>query len=179
VIFFLVSIFLVMFTGGILQMYRSANKHESLSTAQSQINTAFLRLDKEIRYSSGISTPATVGSDPYVEYLMTNTGTAVCVEVRLHVSNGQLQRRTWTQGASPLVPTAWIPLASGVSGATPFTFTAADPTYNFQRLELKLTGTAGMGTTATTKPTDVTFTALNTSLSTNSTTTCTEGRTVP
>lgn len=173
------SVFMTIFTSGVIQMYRAANKDEAASTAQSQVNLAFLRLDKEIRYAAGLSAPDLVGADPYVEYLTTNTGAAVCTELRLHLANGQLQRRTWTRGAVPVTPTPWIPLASGVSSATPFTVSAADPTYNFQRLRLALTATSGKGGTAVSKQSDVTFTALNTSLGTSSATLCTEGRDVP
>jgi type II secretory pathway pseudopilin PulG len=167
------------FTAGVLQMFRSANRSEAASTAQSQINNAFLRLDKEIRYAAGISTPGSVGSDSYVEFLTTNTGTPVCTELRLHVATKQLQRRTWIQGSSPLTPSTWIPLASLVSSTQPFTLSAADATFNFQRLQLKLAGTSGAGGTATSKQTDVTFTALNTSPTTSSATVCTEGRAIP
>jgi type II secretory pathway pseudopilin PulG len=173
----IMSIFLAMFTGGVLQMFRTANRSEAASFTQSQINIAFLRLDREIRYAAGLSTPGYVGPDAYVEYLTTNTGTPVCTELRLHGTTRQLQRRTWTQGS--LAPTAWIPLASDVRSAQPFTLTAADATFNFQRLELKLFADSGGGSTATSKQTDVTFTALNTSLTTSSATVCTEGRATP
>ena len=68
---------------------------------------------------------------------------------------------------------------STVTAAT-FIFSDADSTANFQRLEVQLT----TGTNATKPPmlrqTDVTFTALNTSLATqNDTTECTELRSVP
>jgi len=168
-----------MFTASVLQLFRSANSSEAASTAQSQVNIAFLRLDKEIRYAAAISTPGSVGADSYVEFLTTYTGTPVCTELRLHVATEQLQRRTWIQGSSPLTPSAWIPLASSVSSTQPFTFTAADATFNFQRLRLQLVATSGSGGTATPRQSDITFTALNTSLATSSATTCTEGRAIP
>jgi type II secretory pathway pseudopilin PulG len=173
----IMSIFMSMFTTAILQTYHAANKIESISGAQSQIHTAFLRLDKEIRYAAGISTESSTG-DPYVEYLTTNTGSPVCTELRLDVASRQLQRRTWPQGMSPLTPSNWIPLATEISSVKPFTFTAADSTFNFQRLRLQLAASSGGASTATTKQTDITFTALNTSLGTASATVCTEGRLV-
>lgn len=175
----IMSVMLAMFTGGILQISRSTNKTDSVSAAQSQLNVAFLRLDKEIRYAAGISTPASVGANPYVEFLITNSGTPVCTQLRLNVTSRQLQRRTWTQGTSPLAPTPWMPLASDVSSAQPFTLSSADSTFNFQRLRVQLAASAGAGATATTKRTDITFTAMNTSLTTSSATVCTEGRLVP
>jgi prepilin-type N-terminal cleavage/methylation domain-containing protein len=173
------SIFMTIFSTGIVQMYRAANKNEATSTAQSQLNLAFLRLDKQIRYAAGVSAPDVYGPDQYVEYLTTNTGTAICTQLRLELATGQLQQRTWTQDATPLAPTGWNVLASGVTSTQPFTFAAADDTYNFQRLQLRLETSSGAGETASSKQTDITFTAMNTSLSTSSDTICTEGRPIP
>lgn len=174
----ILSIFLAIFTGAVTQMYRAANRTEAVAGTQSQLHVAFLRLDKEIRYAAGISTPAAVGGDQYVEFLTTNTGTPRCTQLRLRTVDEQIQRRTWTQGASPLAPSAWIPLASGVTSTQPFTFVAADTTFNFQRLRLRLTASSAPGGAGTARATDVTFTALNTSLTTSSSTVCTEGRAV-
>jgi len=175
----IMAVFMAMFTGLVVQMFRSANKSSATAAAQSQVNIAFLRLDEEIRYAAGISTPGSVGADSYVEYLTTNTGGPICTELRLNAASGQLQRRTWTRGVSPVTPTGWIPLASDVTSAAPFTFSPADATFNFQRLRLKLVASSGSGGTAAARQLDVTFTALNTSLSTSSAADCTEGRSIP
>lgn len=170
---------MAMFTAGIIQIYRFVNKTETAADAQGQLAIAFQRLDKELRYASGISTPGLVGDNPYVEYLTTGTGTAVCSQLRLNVTTGVLQYRSWDQGSSPLAPSGWATLAAGVSSAQPFTVTPAGSTFNFQRLTLSLVVSSGGGGTATTTQTEVTFTALNTSLATSSATVCTEGRSVP
>jgi type II secretory pathway pseudopilin PulG len=175
----IMGVFMAMFTATILGIFRTVDRSDATSTAQSQVNLAFLRLDKEIRYAAGISVPASVGADPYVEYLTANTGTPVCTELRLHLATGQLQRRTWTEGSAPVTPGAWVPLASNVSSAQPFTFSVADATFNFQRLRLTLVAKAGAGSTAASRLTDTTFTALNTSLATSSAAICTEGRSIP
>lgn len=174
----LLSIFMAMFTTGVVTMYRSANRNQAISAAQSQVGTVYLRLDKEIRYAAGISEPGPVGADSYVEYLTVFTGTPVCTQLRLDVDSGQLQRRSWRQGSTPLMPGAWIPLAAEVSSAQPFTRWPADATYNFQRLQLQLDARSGAGPAATSRHSDVTFTALNTTLDTASNTVCTEGRAV-
>jgi type II secretory pathway pseudopilin PulG len=175
----IMSVFLAMFTGGVVAMFRVANRAEAVSTAQSQVNTAFLRLDKEIRYAAGISRPGLVGADPYVEYLTTTTGDPVCTELRLQVASRQLQRRGWTRGAPPAAPSRWVPVASGVSAAQPFTVSAADDTFAFQRLRLSLAAGSGSGGGAVSRPAEVTFTALNSSAGTASDTVCTEGRAIP
>jgi type II secretory pathway pseudopilin PulG len=180
----IMSVFLAMFTTGILQIYRGTNKTEAITNAQSQLNVVFLRLDKEIRYAAGISVPnaTTTGGYYFEEYLTGNTGTNICTQLRFDPTAKQLSRRTWTQGTTPLVPSAWVPLVSSVNstgGASPFTLLAADSTYNFQRLRLGLTAVFGNGASAASKAIDITFSALNTSLTTSSDTVCTEGRAVP
>lgn len=179
----IMGIFMGMFFGGIMQVFQSSYHAESAGTAQTQINIMIQRLDKEIRYAAGISTQGQQGGNWYVEYLTTSGGSAVCTELRVNVAAAQLQTRTWAQGASPLVPTAWIPLASQLyvaAGAPqPFTFKDADATYNFQRLYLQLRSDNGTGPGRATRETKLTFSALNTSLGTTSSTVCTEGRAVP
>jgi Tfp pilus assembly protein PilV len=176
----LMSVFMSIFTGAVVQMFRSASKNLAIARAQSQVTNAYLRLDKEIRYAAGISDPGPVGADTYVEYLTNNTGVATCTELRLNSASGQLQRRSWPQAGTPPAPTAWVPLASAVSSAKPFTLWPADAaTLSFQRLQLTLDATAGSGATAAKRRTDVTFTALNTTPSTSSTAVCSEGRSLP
>jgi prepilin-type N-terminal cleavage/methylation domain-containing protein len=167
---------MLMFTTGVLRIFRSANTTEQISVAQSQVYRAFQRIDKEIRYAAGISTPGTVGGSPHVEFLTTHTGSNVCVQLRLDVSARQLQRRTWTLGAGPDEDDAWFPLASEVSAATPFSYLPPAGAFTFQRLRIRLEAAAAAGT-GPVAATDVTFTALNTDPDTESTTVCGEGRT--
>jgi len=174
----IMAIVMIIFSTGISQVFGVQSKVDAASNSQSQLNIAFEKLDKQIRYASGISTPGLIGSDPVVEYLTSFTGTDVCTELRLH--NGQLQQRTWTHStaATPPTPSPTVkaPLASSLSGTTPFVVTAASATFNFQRLEIKLTNTSLTGNKAVTRQSDITFTALNTDLTTVSPTICTEGR---
>jgi prepilin-type N-terminal cleavage/methylation domain-containing protein len=172
----IMSIFMAMFLGSINQVFQASYRAQSISVAQSQINLVFLRLDKEIRYAAGLSTEGVVGGDPYIEYLTTSGGVPTCTQLRLHVVDEQLQLRTWPQGVDPPMPTEWIPLASEVAAAQPFTFVAADATFNFERMKLDLSSTDGNGTGMATRQTTLTFTALNTSLGTVSASVCTEGR---
>jgi type II secretory pathway pseudopilin PulG len=177
----LMSVVGAMFTGGVLQVYRSLNKTDSDYVAQSQINQAFSTLDREIRYAKSVSTPATVGSDWYVEYLVQLNNVDTCVELRLSTSAGQLQRRSWAQGVTPVTPTAWGVLASNVTATTPFTTLALDKQnltgFRFQRLTVNFTSTSGGGGTGTTRQTNVTFAALNATAFDNAST-CIEGRKV-
>jgi prepilin-type N-terminal cleavage/methylation domain-containing protein len=175
----IMAVLMAIFTGGVVHMYRAADRTEAVSIAQSQNNGMFLRLDRTIRYASAISTPGVVGGNYYVEYLTSNTTTPTCTELRLNVTASQLQIRTWTQNATPLSPTAWIPIASNVSSTSPFQFLDADSTYNFQRLKLNLVADTKSEGISAARTTNITFTALNTQLGSATTTVCTEGRVVP
>jgi type II secretory pathway pseudopilin PulG len=167
------SVVMAIFTTGMVQMYTIASKNESLTTAQAQNTTAFLRLDRELRYATGISVPGSVAADDYVEYLTTNTGTARCTQLRL-TSGGLLQRREWVQGATP---GTWQVLASSVSADTPFERKLPASTYGFQQLKitLRITGPDAKVLAET----RVTFTALNTTINTASDTVCVDGRAAP
>jgi hypothetical protein len=109
---------------------------------------------------------------------------ATCTELRLNLTTSQLQLRTWVQPTTRpippggVTPSGWSTLASGVSSTAPFTFHASDETFDFQRLELNLTSGVA-GATSTSRQTDVTFTALNTTRKTDSPTECTEARSIP
>jgi type II secretory pathway pseudopilin PulG len=183
----LMAVLMTVFTTAVIQVYRTVNQTDSLSTGQSQLNNVFLRLDKEVRYASGISLQGQIGTDNwYVEYLNTNRGTEVCTQLRL-TAGGLLQRRNWNRNQSPIQPTGWAVLASGVDNVgaqNPFTFTAADPTAasgalagsNFHQLSVRLAALGKDNKHIT--ESSFTFTALNTSLATTSVGICTEGRAV-
>jgi prepilin-type N-terminal cleavage/methylation domain-containing protein len=177
----LMSVAGAMFTGSIIQVYKSINKAESNYTAQSQINSAFSRLDKEIRYARSVSTPATVSGDYYVEYLVELSDVDTCVELRLHTSTSELQRRSWAQGVTPVAPTTWTTLATNITATTPFTTYGLDKNSltgnRFQRLNITVTSKAGGATTGSTRQSNVTFTALN-ATATDNASTCVEGRSV-
>ena len=74
-----------------------------------------------MRYANAISTPGTQSGNPVVEFLSRdlNDLNSTCTQIRLHTSTGQLEQRTWTDGASPIVPTAWQQLAASLAAATP------------------------------------------------------------
>jgi Flp pilus assembly pilin Flp len=186
----LMAVLMTIFTTAVLSVYRSVNRTEAISNAQSQLNIAFLRLDKDVRYASGISDSKEIGGYHYVEYLNTSLGTEVCTELRFGPTSGLLQRRTWNRNQTPLAPTPWAILASNLSLETdpltgapykPFELIAADPTgtgnpaSNFQKLQIRLAVWAQGKQVATST---IAFYALNTSLASTSSGICTEGRAV-
>jgi len=178
----LMTIFGAMFTTGILTIYHTNNKVEAIAESQTQVTRAVTRLDQEIRYAAGISTPA-VGADgnAYVEFLVTNTGTPTCVQLRVEPDTSasgryKLKRRTWPQGGTvPAWSTASV-LMTGITTANPFSLPAADPDIDYQRLRFQLAAQVGTDRFAELKATDITFTALNSSTDSSNSTVCTEGR---
>ncbi|MFC7527376.1 prepilin-type N-terminal cleavage/methylation domain-containing protein [Actinoplanes sp. GCM10030250] len=167
-------------TTSILDIYRSVNEIDAEAEAQTQITSAFLRLDREIRYARSISDPALVDGSWHVEYVVNLKEVDTCVELRLNTVSRELQRRQWEQNLTPLAPTAWTTLGSHMESAKPFNVTAPDASpltgFRYQRLNLKLTATVGKNASASQRVTDVTFTALNATAISNNATTCIEAR---
>jgi prepilin-type N-terminal cleavage/methylation domain-containing protein len=170
------SIAMSIFTTGILVIYRTLTKVESLATVQARITTTFQRMDRDLRYASAISSPGP-GTDGnyYVEYLMTINSTDRCVQLRFRPSAGELQQRTWPNSGSP--GAAWVLLVQPVAlvpTTVPFTLTAPTNTFPFQSLQVRLQATAGTGAGGATRETKVTFAALNTNVETVSPSGCVE-----
>jgi prepilin-type N-terminal cleavage/methylation domain-containing protein len=166
-------------TLAIVQIYRSYNSTDAEIEAQTQVTAAFRVLDQEIRYARSISDAAQVDGDYYVEYLVNLDDVDTCVELRLRPSTSELQRRQWPKNAATLSPTAWTTLASLTTSAQPFTVTPADANaldaFRYQRLRVHFTAAVGSGESASSRVTDITFTALNATADDNSGT-CTEAR---
>ena len=158
----LMTFFMTMFTGAVLQMYKVSNKTQAVTNSSTQLNIAFERIDKQIRYASAISPPnqakSTLGGW-YVEFVNTTSGTDNCYQLRIY--NSQLQERSWA--GTPTVPPTWLSLANGLvmPTSTPFSFNTAAGSQTAQRLTLSLTTTASARDTATTSQTNVTFEAMN------------------
>jgi prepilin-type N-terminal cleavage/methylation domain-containing protein len=178
-----------MVTGAVIQIYHAVNAVSAQSQAQDQVNAAFIRLDKEIRYARGVSDPALVSGAYYVEYLISVDTVDTCVELRLDPTAAVLQRRQWIETSTTTAPGDWTTLADNVTGTAPFTVVPADLNaltgFRFQRLTLDIVSAVAGGNpnnpssarAGATRETNVTFTALNATGSDNAAT-CTEYRSV-
>jgi type II secretory pathway component PulJ len=175
----MMSIVTAVTTAAIVQIYRTVNQTEAEAEAQAQITAAFRRLDQEIRYARGVSTPDQLNGDHYVEYMVDLDDVATCVQLRLRQSTGELQRRQWTKNVNAPAPTPWTVLAAPATSATPFEVTAPDPTtltgFRYQRLRVNVAATVGEGASAASRVVDLTFTALN-ATGGNNAGTCIEAR---
>jgi prepilin-type N-terminal cleavage/methylation domain-containing protein len=179
----IMAVMMTMFTTAMLQMYQAANKTESLSNAQSELNTVFLRLDRLVRYASGISEVKQNGSTYYIGVLVVEADRTLCHALRLVGAEKKLQIVTWNE-SDPTNRPPWTTLANDVLGRAvvlptgavqyfePFRFVEADNTYTFDRMQLELTAVIGSGVKGTRTNTKVQFTALNTSLTTSAANVC-------
>lgn len=170
----LLSIFMAMFTGAVVAMNNSENKAQAVNITSSQLNQAYLNLDKTVRYATAISTPgvspaAGSSGDWYVEMQTLNTGTEVCTQVRVDIVAQQLQQRSWNvTGTVAGTPSAWSPTASGISNGNAVAGPTTQPFYLttpakaiYQQLTINLAAPSGNGVTYTNSVSTFTFTALN------------------
>ncbi|MER7279713.1 hypothetical protein ABT369_35275 [Dactylosporangium sp. NPDC000244] len=181
----IMSVVMAIFTTGIVQLFQAGNKNELVAMTQAQLNNAFLRLDRELRYAAGFGPirPDAAGN-VFVEYVNTGTpsGTPECAQLELYRAAGTLRRQVWPTGQKP--QNKWAVLASNVliappgSAETKSTFAIIAPTENtaFQRLRILLIVQSNPGRGQTTANTDLTFTALNSKASTDPNTICPEAR---
>ncbi|UQU63879.1 hypothetical protein COUCH_33640 [Couchioplanes caeruleus] len=197
------SVVMVLFTGAIVQIYRTVNATEALSDSQNELSRAFQRFDRELRYASWIADPsnqdATSTGPWYVEFAGPDPTTCFQLQLMPGAQNkGVLRLLTWTRGAPLPAGTPGQTIASQVDttaarrpffekqayGATPYASPTATPSGGpvgtgfqsvFQRLRIKLTTRSGAGTAQI----DTTFTALNTTKDTPAGNGCSEGRPTP
>jgi hypothetical protein len=174
------AVFMTIFTGAVVSMARTTTKVEAVTSSTAQVNNAFLRLDKLVRYAEAITTvgPATGGSgSSYVELASLDSASSqeTCTQLRVDVGTQKLQLRTWTVTGPTTYSalTGWATLASNIvpqdaTGAVypPF---AVPPSLVaatvYQRLTITLVaGTSGPSSTSRTR-TSFTFTALNSNAS--------------
>jgi hypothetical protein len=170
---------MAIFTTGVIQLFQAGNKNELVSLTTAQLNTAFLRLDRELRYAAGFATPRTVGSDAYVEYVNTGTitGTPECAQLKLDAATNTLRRQVWPNQKGVKPTGKWAVLANNVNVAKSG-FTLSDPAKvtTFQQLTVSLVVVTNPGRGQTEALTTLTFTALNSRASTDTTTVCPEAR---
>jgi hypothetical protein len=165
----LLTVFMGIFTGAMLTMSNTVSKVQSITTAAGQVNTAFLQLDKTLRYATGISPIGTgnVSGEKHVEFAMIEaTDVARCHQLRFFVD--KFQQRTWDApdpaGNTYSNLSGWGTLASNVSTDGSSAFSVPTPitgaTSSYQQLTVKLQTDSGTNVSSPTK-TYMTFTAVN------------------
>ncbi|MFI5911455.1 hypothetical protein [Dactylosporangium sp. NPDC051541] len=183
----IMSAVMAIFTTAIVQLFQAGNKNELVAATQAQLNNAFLRLDRELRYSAGFGPVHTdADNNMFVEFVNTGTasGTPECAQLELYKATKVLRRQVWPTGTKP--QNKWAVLASNVvvaptdiQGKTVMsTFNLMQTTENtaFQRLQVVLYVQSNPGRGQTAAKTDLKFTALNSKASTDPSTICPEAR---
>jgi prepilin-type N-terminal cleavage/methylation domain-containing protein len=175
----LMSVVLALFGTGMTQIFSAGNNNQALTVATQQLHNAFIRLDRNIRYASGISKPgAGVGvaaGNTYVEYELTNTGTSVCTQLALVADSRQpgvflLQTRSKTGSGAV---SGWSTMASDLTSASSFSrLDATTAVRANQQLTIALTAQEPGNADVKTDTVTFAFTALNTSTDTTSDTVC-------
>jgi hypothetical protein len=178
----IMSAVMAIFTTAIIQLFQAGNKNELVALTQAQLNTAFLRLDRELRYAAGFSAPRDDGTNWYVEYVNTGTltGKPECAQLRLDAATKTLRRQVWPQqkGVGPTGKFAVLANNVIVDRDKKSVFTLADPlkVTTFQQLTIVLVVATNPGRGQTESRTELTFTALNSRAGTDTATVCPEAR---
>ncbi|MBV9820870.1 MAG: hypothetical protein JO144_01395 [Actinobacteria bacterium] len=160
----LMAVFMAIFTSTMFSVYRASNHTESVVVSSGQLNTAFIKLDKLVRYASAISTPSSTANGAgnyYVEVQTTNSGSTVCSQLRLNTTTKVLYQRDWRVPSAGTATglTSFRALSSGIeANGQPFVLTATS-SIDFEQLTFNLQST--WGSPAANSDTNITYTALN------------------
>lgn len=174
------GVFMTIFTGAVVSMARTTTKVEAVTSSAAQVNNAFLRLDKLVRYADAITTAGQGASGGWYVELDTvrfagTTETHQCTQLWVDGNEQELKLRTWT----PVGPTTytgitlpgWSTLANNITNGTavtgsadlPFTVPAVLDAAStaFQRLTITLVARGPSAGSSSSTRSRMTFTAVN------------------
>jgi prepilin-type N-terminal cleavage/methylation domain-containing protein len=169
------SVVMAIATTALVQMYRTSNRTDALWGNMTQLQTAFLQLDRSLRYATAISQPnttATTGGSWYVEWSSVSGTNTMCNQLRLNGPAGLLQRRSEVVGGQV---SGWDTVASSLVASQPFALQAASTnSYPHQRLTIDVSVRSTPGSSQPARRSTFAFTALNTAMTTTSSGVCTD-----
>lgn len=98
---------------------RSAVRAQNTADTADDARRAFTIMDKQARYADAVNFPGAAGGDYWVELrtISLTDETPRCVQWRYRTSTGELQTRTWTEGAAPSTGAWTTVLTTGARGA--------------------------------------------------------------
>ncbi|MFC3381224.1 PulJ/GspJ family protein [Couchioplanes azureus] len=122
----IMSAVMLVFTGAILQVYRTVQATDTLTDAQAQLSIAFQRFDRYLRYATWVSKPGvraeSGGHTWYVEFA--GVAGEKCRQLRLELGpdpgsnsptgQGLLQLLEWTPGSPPAEGSRGMTIASHI-----------------------------------------------------------------
>lgn len=148
----------------VVSLSRASDRVTGGSATQAAVWSAFVALDRQVRYADAINLPGTTGGAAYVELRTTApTDTSPrCYQWRYTPSSGALQVRSWDAAPGAAPGSAWKTVVSGqptAAGTQPFTTltTTATTPHELLRVNLVVTAEGGGSSSLST-----TFAALNT-----------------
>ncbi|MHB1928185.1 MAG: prepilin-type N-terminal cleavage/methylation domain-containing protein [Acidimicrobiales bacterium] len=182
----LLGIVLVMAMGMFQTAIGEQSRSATLQQSQAAVATAFISLDRQVRYASTIDCPlgwtsstapcngtqqarayttAAAGDDAVTFY---SAYDSTCTELLYDTSTGTLEEQTWPVTQSAPATPAWNVLATGLSdtpSTPPFSFPSSGTTMDNQQLAITLVAANTTAVNAVTSQAALTFTAVNSSSS--------------
>jgi hypothetical protein len=183
----IMTILMTICTSAIVSMFAGTGKTQAVANSAQQLNTAFVRLDDQVRYATAIDQPtgSLATNNLSVAFFTVNSTptsiTRTCSQLRIQTMSGtsqqQLVERSWPVNADGSVTngtiTPWNQLAGGISvldqnGATVVPFAVSVPAgATVQQLRLRLIDLDSTGQTPTKSFSEIAFSALNSTDSAN------------
>lgn len=130
----------------VVGLARTTARVQNVADASDQLRTAFLTMDRQVRYADAVNFPGTTGTGAAEVWWVEAHTSAVaadtqptCTQWRFTPSTGVLDQRSWPDGGPP-GPT-WRVVASQLLAdpdQSPFTLVVADLTYSQQELDVHL-----------------------------------------
>lgn len=176
------SIFMALATAAIVNIFSSTSKIQAVASSAGQLNIAFDRLDKQVRYASVIFAPTGPASTPATDWSVAfetdNPASIGCTLLKVRAlgdgsGQQQLVERTWTvtvnsDGTSTQsAVSTWSQLSAGISltdqngtGVTPFAVSTPSGG-TVQQLRLRLVDLNGTNQSSTKSFTEISFSARN------------------
>jgi prepilin-type N-terminal cleavage/methylation domain-containing protein len=141
----IMSVVLAIVASAVTLMTREVVTTTNLSSSTDDIRAAFSRLDRQIRYATGINQPTRSGNTWRVEFEgLDGDGATTCRQWRLVADTDTVQQRSWLAASPPASGPAWLTVATGIANdptsQPPFTFVAATAANPMQGLEVTLVG---------------------------------------
>jgi prepilin-type N-terminal cleavage/methylation domain-containing protein len=156
---------------GFLTMYRATNRSEAAAVAQTALNAALGKLDREVRYAYRVNNATSAAGRYAITFVAPDTNNKpLCVELSLPQTGGALLRTQWdpanttagsvvTGVANDLLPVNNVNPFKRIPAGTIFNGTSS----NFDRLEMIVDSNVGLSEKQAKRRYELRFTALNTS----------------
>lgn len=129
----------------VISLTRTTARVQNVADASDQLRSAFLTMDRQVRYADAVNIPGGTGSGTTTAWwaethtsAVASGSPALCTQWRFTPSTARLERRTWTDGAFG-GRTAWRTVATRLlADGNPFSLVRADETYTQQELVVHL-----------------------------------------